>query len=71
MGDWLKLASLALHLHPGWHIALEHPEGTHLVSFDDDIPEVFEKVRPGTSSDTMQPLEPWKMVMMVVHSRIN
>ena len=30
----------------------------HLVSFDDDIPEVFEKIKPGTSSDTMQPLVP-------------
>ena len=30
----------------------------HLVSFDDDIPEVFEKIKPGTSSDTMQPLAP-------------
>lgn len=37
---------------------MEHPEGLHIVSFDDDVPEVFEKVRPGTSTDTMQPLPP-------------
>ena len=56
---WLLFFPPATTIHPGWRIGLEHPEGTHLVSFDDDIPEVFEKVRPGTSSDSMQPLEPW------------
>ena len=52
-----------------WRIGLEHPEGTHLVSFDDDIPEVFEKVRPGTSSDSMQPLEAGSLEAIIHHAR--
>ncbi|CAK8995043.1 Uncharacterized protein SCF082_LOCUS4189 [Durusdinium trenchii] len=52
-----------------WRIGLSHPEGTHIVSFDDDIPEVFEKVRPGTSSDTMQPLPNGSLEAIIHHAR--
>eukprot|EP00435_Cladocopium_sp_Y103_P017074 s1738_g4.t1 len=52
-----------------WRIGLAHPEGMHLVSFDDDIPEVFEKIKPGTSSDTMQPLEAGSLEAIIHHAR--
>lgn len=51
-----------------WHIAKQLPEGTHVVSFDDDVPEVLYKHKAGTGGDTLAQLPPGGLVALVHHA---
>ncbi|CAE7429558.1 unnamed protein product, partial [Symbiodinium necroappetens] len=51
------------------YISKHHPEGTHIVSFDDDVPELFCKIREGTTQDTLQPLPPGALECVIHHAR--
>ena len=50
-------------------ISKHHPEGTHIISFDDDVPQIFYKVRDGTTQDTLAPLPPGGLDCLIHHAR--
>ena len=50
-------------------ISKHHAEGTHIVSFDDDVPELFHKFRDGTTQDTVEPLAPGGLECLIHHAR--
>ena len=50
-------------------ISKYHPEGTHIVSFDDDVPEMFCKIKDGTTQDTLQPLPSGSLECLIHHAR--
>jgi len=51
-----------------WNISLSYPEGTHIVSFDDDIPEMRCKWKVGTGEDTLAPLSPGSLEALIHHA---
>lgn len=51
-----------------WHIGSCFPEGTHIVSIDDDVPEVSYKFRPGTGGETLRPLPPGSFESLIHHA---
>ncbi|CAE8616160.1 unnamed protein product [Polarella glacialis] len=51
-----------------WHIGLHFPEDTHIVSFDDDVPELYHKWKPGTGSETMEPLPAGGLEALIHHA---
>eukprot|EP00747_Dinoflagellata_sp_TGD_P123673 gnl/TRDRNA2_/TRDRNA2_173854_c1_seq2.p1 gnl/TRDRNA2_/TRDRNA2_173854_c1~~gnl/TRDRNA2_/TRDRNA2_173854_c1_seq2.p1 ORF type:complete len:1202 (-),score=227.02 gnl/TRDRNA2_/TRDRNA2_173854_c1_seq2:146-3628(-) len=51
-----------------WHIGKQYAEGTHVVSIDDDVPEVFFKVHAGTGQETLRPLPAGGLEALVHHA---
>ncbi|CAE8608609.1 unnamed protein product [Polarella glacialis] len=51
-----------------WAIAKQHPEGTHIVSLDDDVPDIFEKFREGPGHESLRPLPPGGLEALIHHA---